>query len=197
MNILFKDDTVIEQCVKPVVTEPNIYRDSTDGSVNQSNLAVRQGKCISLILYQDAFEIVNPLGSAKTKHKLVGVYFTLGNLSPVHRSKVDYMQLAILCKEKDLKYFGLSKLFSRVIEELKDLEVNGVEVNGVRLPVILAHIAGDNLGQNYIGGFTENFSTVAHMCRFCEISRTQIQDGKILPTVPRTNENLTNSVSRK
>jgi len=28
------------------------------------------GNCISVILYQDTFDVVNPLGSAKAKHKV-------------------------------------------------------------------------------------------------------------------------------
>lgn len=70
---------------------------------------------MKLILYQDAFEIVNPLGSARKKHKLVGVYFTLANFQPFHRSSIDNMQLVLLCKETDFKYFGQNTVFSRMM----------------------------------------------------------------------------------
>jgi hypothetical protein len=65
---------------------------------------------LSIILFQDAFEIVNPLGSAKKKHKLIGVYFTLANLHPSYRSNVDNIQLLLLCRETDLKFFGQEKI---------------------------------------------------------------------------------------
>ena len=32
-------------------------------------------------------------------------------------------------------------------------------------------ITGDNLGSHCIGGFTENFSTTPHFCRYCNITK--------------------------
>ena len=50
-------------------------------------------ECLKLILYQDAFEIVNPIGSATKKHKVVAVYLSVENL-PVHlRFNTDQMCL--------------------------------------------------------------------------------------------------------
>lgn len=64
--------------------------------------------CLKLVLYQDAFEVVNPLGSAKKKHKLLAAYFSLQNSTLYVRSNVDHMQLVLLCHEKDFKEFGYS-----------------------------------------------------------------------------------------
>lgn len=36
-------------------------------------------------------------------------------------------------------------------------------------------IAGDNLGSQCIGGFTENFSFSEYFCRYCLISQTQFR----------------------
>lgn len=47
---------------------------------------------VALILYQDAFEVVNPLGSARKKHKILAVYLTLGDILPCNRSNIDHMQ---------------------------------------------------------------------------------------------------------
>ena len=70
------------------------------------------GKCmpISVILYQDAFEVVNPIESAKAKHKVLEVYMILGNLLPHNRSKIDHTQLVLLCLEKD--FTNLDKILS-------------------------------------------------------------------------------------
>lgn len=70
-----------------------------------------------MILYQDAFEVVNPLGSAKktkenkkkTKHKMLGVCFTLAKFDAFHRSTVDNLQL--LRREADFIHFGHEKVF--------------------------------------------------------------------------------------
>lgn len=52
---------------------------------------------VQVILYQDKFELANPLGSAKGKFKLVGMYFTLGNLPQHCRACAESVQLVMLC----------------------------------------------------------------------------------------------------
>lgn len=79
-------------------------------------------KSLGLILCQDAFEVANPLGSGRRKHKVLAVYFSLADMAPHNRSSVDQTQLALLCRKQDYKYFGQNKLFSALIRDLKDLE---------------------------------------------------------------------------
>lgn len=76
------------------------------------------------ILYQDPFEIANPLESGKKKHKVLAVYFSLANVALHNKSSVDPMQLALLCRRQDFKYFGHDKVFTSLIRDLKDLEEN-------------------------------------------------------------------------
>jgi hypothetical protein len=62
-------DDCINHCP---ITNENVLDDIHDGRVYQSHpLFASQMKAFQIILYQDAFEVVNPLGSAKTKHKLL------------------------------------------------------------------------------------------------------------------------------
>lgn len=101
--------------------------DIWDGSnVAENALFQSDPKSLGLILYQDAFEVANPLGSGKRKHKVLAVYFSLADMAPHNRSSVDQMQLALLCREQDYKYFGHDKVFSSFIRDLKDLEENGL-----------------------------------------------------------------------
>lgn len=153
-------------------SDTHVLCDIRDGKIIKANEFFTENPgCLQLILYQDAFEIVNPLGSAKKKHKLVAVYFSVANL-PVHvRSNTDHMSLALLCHENDLKHFGPDKIFSELIQDLKDVEQNGMTVSGETVKAALCCIAGDNLGSHNIGGFTENFSTSKYFCRYCEITR--------------------------
>lgn len=58
--------------------------------------------CLKLILSQDVFEIVNPLGFAKKKHKVVGVCLSVANLPAHVWSSTDHMSLILLCGENDL-----------------------------------------------------------------------------------------------
>lgn len=117
---------------------------------------------------------MNPLGSAKKKHKVLAVYFSLLNMPHV-RSNTDHMQLVLLCKKKDFKEFGHSKVFSELLTDLKLLEKGVTMADESVVKGALYCIAGDNLGSNCIGGFTENFITSEYFCRYCLITRSEFQ----------------------
>ena len=92
--------------------------DVTDGKVVKENkLFSKSLHNIKVLLYQDEFEVVNPLGSAIKKHKILGVYFTLANILPFNRSTIDHMQLVILCRNKDFKEFGQRKVFVKFCDQ--------------------------------------------------------------------------------
>lgn len=91
---------------------------------------VSEPDSLKVMLFQDSFEVANPLGSAKQKHKVLAVYFTLRNFYPHNRSTVDQIQLALLCIEKDCKYFGVDRIFSKLVSDLCELEVKGISVEG-------------------------------------------------------------------
>ena len=153
----------------------DVLGDISDGQIFKSNYFFGQNpSCLKLVLYQDNFEVVNPLGSAKTRHKGLAVYVSVANL-PVHvRSDTEYMALVLLCREKDFKAFRHAKVFSELLADLKELEENGIVVsNGTVVQGILYCIAGDNLGSHCIGGFTENFSRTQYFCRYCLITQSE------------------------
>lgn len=161
------------QQVKTRVQPDNIIQDLWDGTNIENNLLLKHtASSLGIILYQDAFEVVNPLGSGKKKHKILAVYLTLANILPHNRSSTDQMQLVLLCREQDYKYFGQDLVFGSLVKDLKGLELNGVALLDDQLcKGTLCAIAGDNLGSHNIGGFTENFSKSSHFCRYCEIER--------------------------
>lgn len=135
-----------------------------------------EDQLIRVLLYEDEFEIANPLGSAKEDFKLLGVYLTLGRL-PLHcRSRVEAMQVVLLCRQKDVKEFGLTKVLQPLIEDLVDLERSGVVISGARHDVRLDFMMGDNLGSYSIGGFSRNFSTSTYFCRVCLVTRSEFEE---------------------
>ena len=180
LRAILKDTVVWEECVRsqnrPV--SDVVLSDISDGSVfKSSDMFLQAGDIIlKLILYQDAFEVVNPLGSSRRKHKLVGVYFTLADFEPFHRSSIDHLQLVLLCKEKDFKSFGQDIVFERLLSDLRQLEEHGlVTTSGHVVRATIISIVGDNLGSHCIGGYTQNFSTSKYFCRYCEIKRDQLE----------------------
>ena len=153
-----------------------ILQDITDGLAFQNNPFFQENhNALKIALYQDAFEVCNPLGSSKKKHKIIAVYLTLLNFRPHLRSNIDQILLAHLCKEKDFKYFGKNQIFKPLIDDTKELELHGINVGEESYPVkgTVCIIAGDNLGSHGIGGFVENFSRAKYWCRWCLLTSDQ------------------------
>lgn len=114
LKSLFRHSSVKEQyqLSKNRTSTNMVVEDVADGkNVKDNQLLNGNPSSLSLILYQDAFEVVNPLGSGKKKHKILGVYMSLGEFQPHNRSCVDPMQLVMLCRENDLTTFGQEKVF--------------------------------------------------------------------------------------
>lgn len=124
---------------------------------------------LQLILYQDAFETVNPIGSAKSKYKILAVYLSIENFPDRIRSHVNSMYLVALCKEK---IFNHEKIFGKIVDDLKEIETSGIEFapNQV-IKRSLIFVTGDNLGSHALGGFVENFSKAQYFCRYCLITK--------------------------
>lgn len=75
-----------------------VYKSFYDGAFFKENDFLCQQKSISLILYIDEFEICNPLGTSRRKHKIGGIYGVLGNLPPLYHSSLSSIYLAALIK---------------------------------------------------------------------------------------------------
>ncbi|CAN7978301.1 unnamed protein product [Ixodes persulcatus] len=165
--------------VSQVLSEPRkgsrangLLEDFCDGASYQRNVIFTSNNpSLQIMIYQDAFEVVNPLGSARKVHKVVGVYFTLANFAKHNRSTRDHLQLALLFNESDMRAFGHEKIFDPLIRDFADLEINGLTLNGVNIKGTVACILGDNLGSHFIGGFMENFSKSLYFCRYCLTTR--------------------------
>lgn len=174
----------------------DVLADVIDGKVIKNNDLLKEDpSSLSIVLYQDSFEVANPLGSAHGKHKICAVYMTLCDILPHNRSCVDPMQLVLLCREEDLCYFGQAKLFTPLVCDLKDIEEFGFETEEFgSLKGGLIAISGDNLGSHCVGGFTENFSKSKNFCRYCSINRETFQENPEKLGPKRTVENYKESV---
>ena len=158
-------------------------KDFFDGTVCQQSLVFQQNpKCINILLYQDEFELANPLGSAKGKHKLFAIYYTIGNLHANVRSKIDALQLVLLCKHKDLVKYGIHSVLQPLIQDLIHLETEGLDLGAKhgRQIAKVVFVLGDNLGSHTVGGFVESFSGT-YFCRYCVATRDSLLTGKCLP----------------
>lgn len=89
LQTFFSNDSVSEQ-LKDNMPEPsrdNYLRDIYDGSAFQKLREESEEHFISLILYSDDLELANPIGCAKTVHKITNIYIAVANLYPWSRFK--------------------------------------------------------------------------------------------------------------
>jgi len=185
LRVLFRDQSVASYVQTDANQKIGKLVDIADGLVCKGNMFFRDNpQALKILLFQDAFEVVNPLGSARNKHKILGVYYTLGNFVPSVRSKIDILQLVLLVRDKDLRRFGPKAVFKPLLDDLKSLESDGIDLGtgfGVTKGTV-AFVLGDNLGSHFMGGFVESFSTSSFFCRYCLATKLEVDGGKYRPS---------------
>ena len=125
-------------------------------------------------MYIDDFEVCNPLGTSRKKHKLCAIYWVIANLPVRDRSSLCTIYLAALCKSQDVKTFGYSPILQPLLRDLKLLENQGIYRLGTSVRGTVIYISSDNLGAHSFAGFEESFN-VDKFCRFCLAGRKDIQ----------------------
>lgn len=94
------------------VSKTNVLSDSCDGKVFMSNTFFQENpNCLKLVLYQDAFKVVNPLGSAKKKHKVLAVYFSLLNMPPMCDQMLTTCSWFYCVERKILRSLAMPRFF--------------------------------------------------------------------------------------
>lgn len=161
---LYFDFNRNHECVK------NVYERFCCGKVFQSNSFFKSNPyAIQLAFSTDEFEVCNPLGSRKGKHKLWPVYFTIKNLPPRLNSKIHNIFLAVVCNSDDLKTEDTD--FNDILELLKtdilELQTVGIVLSDQTiLKGSIAYFTSDNLGANTVLGLAESFRATFY-CRIC------------------------------
>lgn len=157
-------------------SKPGEYNDFQSGSAFANNeLFKTHPNSLQIEIGTDDFEVCNPLGSKSTLHKICAVYFTIKNVSPQHRSKLDNIFLVALCNSDDLKtkFTDFNDIWRVVVRDVSQLE-SGVYIgNGVKITGTLVHLLSDNLGANAALGFVESFGKSNFYCRFCECNNSE------------------------
>lgn len=181
IKALLQHDDVFSEVYEGHQTRSEILEDFCDGSYFKENaLFTRNRMNLQLMLYYDDFTAGNPLGNKTKQTKIGGFYFLLGNLHPKFRSKLYVIQLAILAKSDLIKKYGIDKVIDPLVQDITKLEQEGICVSkdGVEHQMYgtVCYVSADNLGAHSIGGFMENFSTVRRVCRYCNVSKDDMQN---------------------
>ena len=83
---------------------------------------------LEIILYHDAFSVVNPLGNKTSKYKVSASYFVLRNLPAKYRSRLTEIHLASLIPARLIGKYGYKKVLEPLIKVLKTLETQGLDI---------------------------------------------------------------------
>lgn len=175
-TLLSKKD-ILDKVMSQQEYNPHEYRTCQDGSSFRENALFNCDEfTIALGLYIDDFEVSNPLGTSKRKHKMCAVYWIIANLPGKYRSALNTIQLALLCNTETVKECGYDKVLYPLLCDLTSLEQHGVYIErlGKSVKGSVLFVAADNLGAHSLAGFFESFR-VDKFCRFCMASRTDAQ----------------------
>lgn len=174
-------DKVLETEHIETVEHLSQYKTYRDGLYYKDNsLLSSEDLSIALGLYIDDFEVCNPLGTSKKKHKVCAVYWVISNLPIRYRSSVQSIYLACLCHSNDVKKYGYGAILEPLIKDLEVLEQQGLYVQklGSTVRGTVLYVSADNLGAHSLAGFHESFN-VDKFCRFCLASRQDIDTHEV------------------
>ena len=134
---------------------------------------------LRLHFYADEFEVCNPIGSKRGKHKVFAVYFLVGNLDRKYWSELKFIHLCILVRYQFIKEYDptYANIFTPLIDELKLLSTQGFEVavdgQSHKFHAALATFSADNLSAHSIAGFQRHFNQ-GRICRYCMANYDEI-----------------------
>ena len=176
---LVQDSTFLDVTESNFSNNPDsVLRDVKDGIMFKTNpFFIENPEALTLLLYSDGVELVNPIGAGRGKHKVIQIFLTFGEIPKIQRSKIDRIQLVAVVKEKVVKQFGFKKVYHQIVEDLKELEKGVTVFHPVQRLVkcgLLLHPA-DNLEAHAVGGFSQSFSS-RDICRFCHIQYDDLQE---------------------
>lgn len=178
LDLLYKllERSEIIQALQISNEQEGNYSSFRDGEHFKENKLFSEELGIALGLYIDDFELCNPLGTSKKKHKVCGIYWVILNLPIRLRSTLSSIYLAALCKTVHVKQYGYSKVLEPLIRDLEHLEKTGVFVKrlGSCIKGTVLFVSADNLGAHSLAGYQESFN-VEKFCRFCLASLKDIQ----------------------
>ena len=163
-------------------SDDGILRTYLDGRRAKNHpLVSRFPNILRLQLYWDDIEVVNPLGSKTTIHKIAAFYFSLQNLPLVENSQLSTVFLLALAYSEDLKDEGrFEKVLAPFLYHLRKLESETgvmIEVDNepFQLRATLTVLCADGLAAHEILGLLS--PSARHFCRKCMVSVTPSPTG--------------------
>lgn len=170
LKLIVSDQSTLEHIFERRLTHVDSLTDYSDGAIYRNSIWSCEDHFLRINLYNDEFEVVNPIGSKRLLHKISAFYFTLGNIHPKYRSNLKHIRLLLLVKHNVLKQYRVQKILEPLISDLKKLQRDGIQLlwKGKELCVrgTLVTVSADNLSAHALAGFSSSFSS-GRICRYC------------------------------
>lgn len=164
------------------IVKKNVYdsRLINIGSYLEQNILYQNKKCfLSIQIYFDEFETVNPLGSKTGSNKMGAFYFTIKNINRYYNSHLNHIHLLALFFTVDLKKHNLdlNVILKPIIQDIKILESEGIFIEKLddRVFGTITSLSHDNLGANSLNGMVESFQA-NYYCRICLTNKNDAQN---------------------
>jgi hypothetical protein len=180
LELLLSDQFIFDEVFRGHKRSDSLLSDYCDGSLyNSHNLFSKDHTALQLIVYYDDVEVCNPLGSRAKKHKLALFYYSLGNISPVHRSTMKAIQLLAIMKSNVLTKYGPDVILHNFMADVKKLEsdegvIFNINQTDYKFNGTITLIPGDNLASQYLGGY-KSLASALRKCRHCMAVDAQMQ----------------------
>jgi len=168
---------VYDEVKKMKTSVPGRYSSYEDGTrFKRSPLFQQHRDALQIHLYLDEVQLCNPIGSYD--HKIVFVYFAIGNLDLKFRSTFKSINLLSVFYNHQVNEFSFDLLLAPIVDDLKKLEL-GVEfiINQKKETFFgtLTAVVADNLASHQVGGFKCGFGSGFRKCRYCLAVASDIQ----------------------
>lgn len=125
LEMVLSNDEVFEYVTNSYdqKSDSSIITSYKDGENYKNNPLFKKYKnAIALYLYFDDFLVNNPLGSKTREQKLSALYFSIANVEPHLKDFLGNVHVLALAHCENVKQFGINKLLSPFVHELKQLE---------------------------------------------------------------------------
>lgn len=150
---------------------------STDGRIKSFKDGSRYGekykKCLRLALFVDDFNLDTQ--GKSSKNGALAAYLVVENLGYHFITKAYHLPLVLMVRRKYCKKAQeIKHFFSPLIDDLEDLNSNGIEFDGEMIKCQLLWICGDSKGKAELLQLVNVFSSGA-ICCMCKIDFDQLQ----------------------
>ena len=106
-----------------IQTVLDILRQFFDGTfIRQNDFYTGEEIKLSIILYVNDFEVCNPLGTSRKKHKITAVYWVLANVPSHLQTALTSIHLGLLCKSVNVKQFEYKAILEPLLKDLATLQ---------------------------------------------------------------------------